>query len=221
MKQVCVIGLGQFGKHLARTLARMKCEVLAVDMDEQAVNSIRDDVQHAAILDVRQFDALSSVLTGDVDEVVVSLGESLEASVLATLHAAKLGVKRIRAKASGADHAAILEAVGAHEVFYPEKETAERMAKRVMNPDLLDYLPLSPEYSVVEVEVPEAFMGKSLVDLHLRKKYRVLAIAIRRSGGEKVDFMPAADSVLNRSDTLVVIGKAEDIANLPKDRKAE
>ena len=213
-KQVCVIGLGQFGTHLARTLARMDCEVLAIDVDEKPVAAIRDDVQQAVITDVRSLDALQSVVSKGIDEAVVSLGESMEASILCTLHLVKIGVKRILAKASSQDHAAILRAVGATDVIFPERETAERMANRIVNPDLLDYLPLSKEYRVVEIGVPDSFVGQSLAQLHLRKKYGVLAVAIKQPELNRLQFMPSAETVLARGSTLVVMGKEADLAKL-------
>jgi len=213
-KQICIVGLGQFGQHLARNLARMDCDVLAIDVDEQAVQSIRDDVQQALISDVRNLEALRSAVSSEVDEAIVSLGESLEASILCTLHLKKIGVKRIRAKASSEDHATILKSVGATDVIFPERETAERMAQRIINPDLLDYLPLSPEYLVVEINTPPSFVGKTLADLHLRKNYKVLVAAIKASGDEAVSFLPAADSVLPAGSSMVVIGMGNHIAKL-------
>jgi trk system potassium uptake protein TrkA len=214
MKQVCIIGLGQFGLHLARTLARMDCDVLAIDIEDAPVAAVRDDVQHALITDVRSLDALKSVVTDQIDEAIVALGESLEASILCTLHLKEIGVKHIRAKASTNDHARILKAVGADDVIFPEQETAERMAHRIVNPDLLDYLPLSKEYRVVEMGVPKSFVGKTLAQLHLRKKYAVLAIATRQSEKGPITFMPSADTTLPRGGTLIVIGKGDDIAQL-------
>lgn len=214
MKQVVVIGLGQFGSHLARTLARMECEVLAIDSDERAVNEVRDDVQKAVITDVRNLDALRSTITPHVDEVIVSLGESMEASILCTLHLAKIGVARIRAKASTRDHAAILRAVGATDVIFPERETAERMAHRIMNPDMLDYLPLSADYRVVELAVPDAFVGQSLAGLHLRKRYEVMAIAIKTPDAGQIEFLPPAEAILRKNNTLVLIGREADITRM-------
>jgi len=213
-KRVCIIGLGQFGQHLARSLARMDCDVLAIDVDEAAVQRIRDDVQQAVITDVRNIDALKSVVGQDTDEVIVSLATSMEASILCTLHLKKIGVPRIRAKASSQDHAAILRAVGADDVIFPERETAERMAQRILNPDLLDYLPLSPEYRVVEVVTPDAFEGKSLAELHLRKKYQILIVAIKPPEPARIEFLPSADSILAPDSRLVVIGKDADIKKL-------
>jgi len=213
-KQICIIGLGQFGRHLAKNLARMDCDVLAIDMDESAVQRIRDNVQQALITDVRSLESLQSVISKDLDEVIVSLGESLEASILCTLHLKKIGVQRIRAKASTSDHAAILKSVGATDVIFPERETAERMAQRIVNPDLLDYLPLSPEYQVVEIATPNSFSGKSLAELHLRKSCNVLVAAIKTPQTGGVAFLPAADTVLPKGSSMVVIGKDDDLAKL-------
>jgi trk system potassium uptake protein TrkA len=216
MKQVCVIGLGQFGSHLAQTLAKMNCEVLAIDLDERAVAAVRDKVQQTLILDVRDLEALRAVIPEDLDEAVVSLGQSLEASILATLHLSKLGVKRIRSKASSMEHATILRAIGATEMIFPEQDTAERMARQIVNPDLLDYLPLSPDYHVVEIGVPEHFVGQSLAELHIRKRYDVLVIAIKNLLDKSIVFLPPADRVLQKDNTLVLIGKEDDLAKLPR-----
>jgi len=216
MKQVAVIGLGQFGTHLATTLARMGCDVLAIDMQEKPIAAIRDDVQQAVILDVRSLESLKSVITDQTDDAIVSFGESLESSILCTLHLKEIGVKRIHAKASSRDHAAILKAVGATHVIFPEQETAERMAHRIINPDLLDYLPLSKEYRVVEIGVPPAFVGQTLAQLHLRKRYQVMVIAIKRGERAEPEFMPTAETALQAGNTLVLMGKEDDIAAFRK-----
>lgn len=216
MKQVAVIGLGQFGTHLATTLARMGCDVLAIDMQEKPIAAIRDDVQQAVILDVRSLESLKSVITDQTDDAIVSFGESLESSILCTLHLKEIGVKRIHAKASSRDHAAILKAVGATHVIFPEQETAERMAHRIINPDLLDYLPLSKEYRVVEIGAPPAFVGQTLAQLHLRKRYQVMVIAIKRGERAEPEFMPTAETALQAGNTLVLMGKEDDIAAFRK-----
>lgn len=216
MKQVCIIGLGQFGSHLARSLAKLQCEVLAIDRQDSAVAAIRDEVQHAAVLDAKSLDALKTVVTREIDEAIICFGENLEASILCALHLSKIGIKKISAKAANQDHARILQAVGATNVIFPEKETADRMAQRIINPDLLDCLPLSPEYQLVEQAVPRAFAGQTLAGLHLRKKYGVLAIAVREQRGGPVEFMPPADLVLPAQGSLFILGKAQDIAGLPE-----
>jgi len=212
-KQVAIIGLGQFGNHLARSLARMNCEVLAVDTDEKAINTLRDHVHRAVIADARDLEALQSVVTKDIDEAIICLSESLEASILSTLHLQQIGVKRIRAKASSEDHASILKAIGATDVIFPEQETAQRMAHRITHPNLLDFLPLSDEYRVSEIDPPSQFVGQSLVQLQLRNRYNVFVIAIK-SADRKIAFLPPGDTVLTQDNTLVVIGKDKDIQRL-------
>jgi len=214
MKQVCVIGLGQFGMRLSRELTALGCEVLAIDKNEVLVTEIRDYVHQAVIADVRQHDALAEVISKDMDEVIVTTGESLETSILCTLHLKNIGVKTIRAKASNADHASILKALGIKYIISPEGEMAARMAQQIMHPDLLDYLPLSPDYQVVEVEVPDQFVGKSLAALHLRREYNVLAVAIKGPEPNQIHFLPAAETVIRKGESMVVLGKIKDIEKL-------
>ncbi len=213
-KQICVIGLGQFGNCLARTLARMDCDVLAIDNDEAAVAEIRDEVQQAVITDVRNLQSLTSVVSADVDEAIVCFSENMEASILCVLHLKTIGIRNIRAKAGSRDHATILKSLGANEIIFPEQETAKRMAQRIVNPDLLDYLPLSEEYRVVETQIPETFVNHTLAELDLRKKFHILVIAIKTPRENRITFMPAADTLLNSTDTLVVMGKCDDIEKL-------
>ncbi len=215
MKQICVIGLGQFGMRLARELAKLDCEVLAIDRSESLIGQIRDHVHHAVIADVRQYDALAEFIGKKTDEVIITTSESLETSILCTLHLTKLGAQSIRAKAANEDHASILKALGVKHVISPEGEMALRMAQKIMHPDLLDYVPLSSDYNVVEIEAPERFHGKTLADLHLRRKYNVLAIALKRAKGGEVDFLPSAETVVHPGSSMVVIGKFEDIEKLP------
>jgi trk system potassium uptake protein TrkA len=190
----------------------MKCEVLALDNDEARVVRVRDDVQRAMIADVRDLDMLKSVITDKVDEVVVCLGESMEPSILCTLHLSQIGVRKIRAKAANNDHATILKAIGAHEVIFPERETAERTARRIAHPHLLDYFPLSEEYRIIEIVTPESLVGKTLLESELRRTYHLFVLAIKSRPEGKYHFMPEANDVLRESDVLVVLGREVDLA---------
>lgn len=214
MKQICIIGLGRFGSHLARTLAKLDCEVLAIDHLEEPVNNIKDFVQRALILDGRRLEALQSVITPDIDEVVVSAAGNLESSILCTLHLKMIGVKRIHAKASSQDHAAILRAIGATNVIFPEWRVAEQMARQLVNPDLLDLIPLTQGYEVAEIPTPRAFAGKKIGQLDLRKHYQVFIIGLKDPGTGAVEPMPAADTVLSEKLNLQIIGKKDDIVIL-------
>ena len=206
MKQIGVIGLGQFGSHLALSLTDLGCQVVAVDRSEARVELVRDQVDRAVILDARDYEALTSVLSADIDEVVVSLGESMEASVLCTLHLKKIGITRIRAKAINEDHAAILRAVGADRVVFPEMEIAHRVAMHIVNPNLLDFIPLAPGYQVAEVASPEPFHGKSLIELDLRKRFEVLIIAVKKKSRKAFVFLPGPEYVIEPGDVMTAIG---------------
>lgn len=216
-KHIVVIGLGEFGLELAKQLAK-ECEVLALDRDEAMVEAILNQVQRALILDVRDFQSLSSVVTGDFDEAIVSMGESLESSILATLHLKKIGVKRIWAKATTEDHAAILRAVGAEEIIFPERETARRLAAQLVNPNLLDFIPLEGDYRVMDVAPPDSFYGRSLVELELRKRFGVFVLAIKELVPNRFIFLPSPDFIIKPSDIMVMIGKEADLMRLREER---
>jgi trk system potassium uptake protein TrkA len=209
-KHICVIGLGEFGSELAKELSR-HCEILALDRDENRVNAVVDEVQRALILDVRDFAGLSSVVTADFDEAIVSIGEDLEASILCTLHLKKIGVRSIQAKAKTEDHAAILLSVGATEVIFPERETARRVAAQIVNPNLLDFVPLEADYRVMDVAPPDAFYGSSLEELNLRKRFGIFVLAIRELVPPRFVFLPDPGFVIKPSDVLVVIGREKDL----------
>lgn len=212
MRQVAVIGLGQFGTHLARALTQMHCEVMAIDINDARVAELRDDVHRAVIGDARELDVLQSLITSSMDEAVVSLGESMEASILCTLHLSKIGVKRIRTKAINEDHALILTAVGAHELIFPERETAERTARRIAHPTLLDYFPFAEDYRIMEIILPKPLVGKSLGESRLRADYNLLVLATKSSASGKFNFMPAAEDLLKKDDILIVLGREVDLA---------
>ncbi|MEJ5328582.1 MAG: TrkA family potassium uptake protein [Desulfobaccales bacterium] len=212
-KHVVVIGLGEFGRELALQLAS-DCEVLALDRDERMVEQILDRVQRALILDVRDYHALSSVVTPDFDEGVVSMAESLESSILATLHLKKIGVRRIWAKATTEDHAAILRAIGADEVIFPERETARRLAAHLINPNLLDFVPLAEDYRVMDVAPPDEFYGRTLAELDLRKRFGVFVLAVKELVPVRFVFLPPPDFVIKPSDILVMIGREADLLRL-------
>ena len=212
-KHIVVIGLGEFGRELAQQLAK-ECEVLAIDREEAMVAAVLEKVQRALILDVRDFHSLSSLVTRDFDEAIVSMGESLESSILATLHLKKIGVKRIWAKATTQDHAAILKAIGASEIVFPERETARRLAAQLINPNLLDFIPLEGDYRVMDVAPPDNFYGHTLVELDLRRRFGVFVLAIKELIPTRFVFLPPPDFVIKPSDILVMIGKEEDLIRL-------
>jgi trk system potassium uptake protein TrkA len=213
MKQVCVIGLGQFGSHLARTLSKMDCEVLAIDLDEARVESIRNDVHRALIGDARNYQMLSRVLTHSVEEAVIALGEkNIEASILCALHLKKVGIKSIRSTATSDDHAQILRAVGATEITFPERDTAQEMARRIAYPDVKDMFSLAEDFRIMEISAPPSTFGKSLADLNLRAAYDMIILAIKEEGDAHFKFLPAASKTIRPKAVLMALGRELDLA---------
>ena len=147
-KRICVVGLGSFGRHLAQTLAR-DCDVLAIDQNQAIIDEAADHVQRAICLDARDFSSLASVVSSDFDEAITCMSESIETSILCVLHLKKIGVKAIHAKASNRDHAEILRAMSVENIIFPERESAERLARHIVNPNLLDFIPVSDEFMVM------------------------------------------------------------------------
>ncbi len=212
-KQVCVIGLGHFGWELATSLAST-CEVLAIDRDQALVDEIAERVQRALVLDIRDESTLASVIPEDIDEVVVSMGENLEASILCTLYLKRLGVPAIRVKALSDDHAVVLRQVGADETIFPERETARRLAARIVDPNLLDFVPLGGDYQVTEVKMPLSLTGQTLAEANLRARFDVFIISVIRPEPEGMQFMPGPDFRLRSGDVLVLIGCEKDLGRL-------
>jgi|UniRef100_A0A7C4AT63 trk system potassium uptake protein TrkA len=209
-KRICVIGLGQFGSEMARQLAE-KCDVLALDIDEERVNAIADDVQQALIVDAKDFGTLASLVSKDFDEAIVSLGESMEASILCTLHLKQIGVRVIRAKAMSDDHATILRSIGATETIFPERETARRIAAQIMNPNLLDFIPLAEGFEVMDVAPPDEFCGLTLAQLNLRERFGAFVIGVKELVPPNFVFLPGPDFVVKPSDILVMIGRRDQL----------
>lgn len=201
-----VIGLGSFGSNVARTLYERGHEVVAIDMDKDRIEEAKSFSSHAVLTDASAKENLEALGVTDMDVVVVSLGEAIEASVLTVLHLHELGLKRIVAKASTEDHGKILDAVGATEVINPEKDMAIRTALKLTSPHILECLPLISGVSIEEIAPPERFIGKSLRELDLRNKYGIQVIAVRELVPERTLYVPPASFVIKDSDILIVMG---------------
>jgi trk system potassium uptake protein TrkA len=205
--EFAVIGLGQFGQAIATNLAFQGQSVLAIDNDMAHIEEIQADVDAAVQADATDENALRGLRLEQMSCVIVAMGaHSIEASILASALLKEMGVPRIIARASNDLHARILRSVGAHEVIDPEQEMGMRLARRLSQPSIVDQIDLG-NAELAEVEVPEAFVGKSLIDLDLRKRYKVSVLAIRR--GDDIDPNPRAEDTLDSGDILVVIGRPE------------
>lgn len=219
-KQVAVIGLGRFGYSIAKTLAELGCEVIAVDRDEERVKKISEFVEQSLQLEAMDEKSLKSIGLQNVDIAIVSIGENIEASTLAVMILKEMGVKNIIAKAVTRLHGKVLENMGVTRVVYPEKEMAIKVAHTLVKPNIIEQLELSQEYSIVELPAPEKFVGKTLNDIQLRTKHGVNLIAIKRKTvecSEKKEVWnvnPMANDIIQKDDILVLIGSNEALDKL-------
>jgi trk system potassium uptake protein TrkA len=214
MKRVVVIGLGIFGFNIVKDLYENGFEVVAIDKNKEVIQKIRDFSTKAILADGTDKEVLESIGIQEDDVVIVSFGEDLAASTLITLHLREMKVKHIIVKAPNEDHKHVLEKVGATEVIIPEREMADKVARSLISPNVLDYIPLSDEYTICEIVPPSSFMGKSIAELHLRSKYHIEVIAVRETLPERLTMVPRADFVIKDSDVLVVIGKEGDVQKI-------
>jgi trk system potassium uptake protein TrkA len=214
MKRVVVIGLGIFGFNIAKDLFENGFEVVAIDKNKEIVQKIRNFSTKAILADGRDKEIIDSLGIQPDDVVIISFGEDLAASTLITLHLKELKLKNIIVKAPNEDHKHVLEKVGATEVIIPEREMADKVAKSLISPNVLDYIPLSEDYTISEVIPPSGFFGKTIGELHLRSKYHVEVIAVKEVLPDRIQIVPRADFVIKDSDVLVVIGKENDIQKI-------
>lgn len=211
-KQFVVLGLGRFGHSVAKTLYALGNDVLAIDMDEDLVQEISDSVTHAVQLDATDENALRYLGIRNFDVAVVTIGSNIQASVMATLLVKELGVKYIIAKGHSDLHAKVLYKIGADRVVLPEKDMGVRVAHNLVSASILDYIELSPDYSIMEIQALDEWDGKTLDELRLRSKYGINVMAIKN--GDEINLTPSADDRVNAKDVIVAIGSAEDLSKL-------
>jgi trk system potassium uptake protein TrkA len=214
MKEFCVIGLGNFGAMVARQLTEMGSRVTAIDNDKSKVQIAQEFVNLAILGDATDRKFLENLEVKNFDSFVVSTGEDSHASILISMFLKELGAKKVTVKANSTDHARILKKVGADETVIPEEELAVKVAHALARPNVVDFLPLSEEYSIAEVVVPESFVGKNLMKLKLRQRHHIDVIAIKDDSSGAFQFIPEAQYEIRPSDILVVLGKQVDIEKL-------
>lgn len=209
-----VIGLGNFGAWVARTIFEHNREVIAIDADPDRVQKIKPFCTAAIVADCTRKETLVKLGLSEMDAVVVSVGENVSVSTLVTLFLKEMGTRRILVKAMDEDHAKILSKVGASEVIFPEKEVAVKVAKGLVLPNILDYLPMTEDYEIVELAPPSKFIGKTLKEIALPQRYHVQVIAVKELVPENFRIIPGADFVVKDSDILIILGKKTDIEKI-------
>lgn len=220
-KKFAVIGLGEFGMAIAKTLARRGVEVLAIDRDEQIIEQIADSVANAVALDSTDRKALLSVDIQDFDAVVVAIGEDFEQLLLTTTQLMDMGVKRIMARARGRNQQLILQKIGVEEVLLPEDEVGANVAEKLINPSIVSYLDLPDEYCIMEVNCPPGIAGRSLAEVDMRKRYQINLLTIKIPLENKSENneerkhvimgIPGGDTQLEADQTLVIFGKRDNV----------
>ncbi len=214
MKRFAVIGLGNFGFHLAKALFEEGDEVVAIDTDRNRIQAVSAFSSEAMVLDATDKEALRALGLEETDAVIVSTGTKSNVSIMICLHLQEMGVRRIIVKTTDDDQEKILRRVGATDIIRPEREIAVRVARSLSRPNVLDYIPLSDDYDLVQFEPPEDFVGKSIKEVNLRAKYNVHVISIKTQDPENIILVPPADYVLKEGDVLSILGKSEDVRKI-------
>jgi trk system potassium uptake protein TrkA len=213
-KQFAVIGLGRFGTSVAKTLSALGHDVLAIDSSESAVQAVVHDVTHAVQADARDEETLKALGIRNFDVAVVAIGNELEANILITVMLKEMGVKYVVAKAQSALHGKVLERIGADKIIYPEKDMGIRLAHNLVTAHVMDFIELSPGYSIIEIIAPAAYTNKTLGELNLRARFGISVMAIKKK--DTIIVAPGADALIEEDDTLVLLSKNEALAKLPE-----
>lgn len=214
MKSFVIIGLGRFGNAVARELYRRGNEVLAIDMDEDAVQRIADFVTHAVVGDAKDENVLRSIGVRNFDCAVVAIASDIQDSVLVTLMLKEWGVKFIVAKAQSQMHSKVLQRIGADKVVFPEEDMGNRLAQTLSSSNVIDFIELSQDFSIVEIHPPQSWSNKTLSELSVRARFGVNVLAVRGEDRDIVTISPTADQIIHQGDVLIVIGANDDIERL-------
>lgn len=215
-KRFVVVGLGNFGFSAAEALHAAGHDVSALDIDERKVDRIASLVTQAAMGDGTEVRTLERIGARDADAAVVSTGHDITASVLTTLALRDCGVREIYAKVISHNHARVMEKLGVAETIFPERESAQRLARRIVSPVILNYVPLGPKFGAQELAVPQTWIGRSLRELELTRDYRISVIAVHDFLTDVVQPIPDPNAPLKDSDTLLVAGHEDDLARVSR-----
>lgn len=213
-QRYAVIGMGRFGSSVARTLYSMGHEVLAIDSNEHRIQESIHMVTHAVTADCTDEAALRALGIQNYDVVIAAIGQDIQASILTTLVLKEIGVRMIIAKAQNDLHGKVIKKIGVDKVIFPERDMGQRVAHHLMSPNIIDYIEISEDHSIIEMVVNSSQIGKSLRQLDIRAKYSCNVMAVKRGG--KMNIAPHPDEQLLRGDILVVVGSNRDLRKFEK-----
>ena len=228
MKRFAVIGLGRFGQKLAIALAMSGAEVIAIDKNREEIEMITDQVSHAVRLDSTDEEALKAQGVDKVDVAIVGIGQGsggFESAILTVVNLRQMGIKQIYARAEDLIAGEVFSKVGATEVIYPEIESAQRWAYKLIAPQIGEKIDFAPGYSLARITAPASFDGKTVMELQLRQKYNVNLVLIKRgehteakkSEKGKIINVPMPNTIIYQHDILMVAGSDADLAKLPQE----
>lgn len=212
MKQFMVIGCGRFGSSVATTLFNLGHEVMVIDIDEERIQDIADESTYAIQADVSDENVLKELGIGNFDVVIVSISSNYQASIMATLIAKELGVKKVVAKAHDSLHGKVLAKIGADKIVHPERDMGVRVAHNLVSSNILDFIELSPDYSILEVTALKEWINQPLKDLKLPARHGINVMAIK--GARGINVSPYGENIIHKGDILVIIGNTEDIEKI-------
>ena len=204
--QIGIIGLGKFGLKFGQTLVSLGHEVLGIETDPDKVKNAQHILTQVFLTDAMSREALEQIRIQDLEHVLVSVGDSIAASVMITMYLKELGVPKVWAKAINKDHEKLLYKIGADEVVIPEFMAAKQIASRIAMPGFIEYLSFDRSMAVKEFTV-KRWAGKSLIELNLTNTFGIQVIAVRRSGSKRYEYIPKADELFQEGDNFVAIGK--------------
>ncbi|MCL9663591.1 TrkA family potassium uptake protein [Paenibacillus hunanensis] len=214
-KQYAIIGIGRFGSSIARTLSEMGFDVLAIDSDEHRVQEVSHIVTQAVVADSTDEEALRAIGLRNFDVVVVAIGEDIQSSILTTLILKEMEIPTVLVKAQNDLHAKVVQRIGADKVIFPERDMGVRVAHHLTSPNVLDYIELSDDYSIVEMKASDSMVGRNLIELNIRARYRCNVMAIKRDN--HMNIAPAPEEQLQANDIVVIVGQKHDLIKLEMD----
>ena len=214
MKSILVIGLGRFGRHMAKKFSEQNNDVMAIDINEERINNVLSVVTNALIGDATNEQFMETIGVRDFDLCVVAIGDNFQSSLETTALLKDLGAKFVLARASRDVHAKFLLRNGADDVIYTEKETAERLAVKYGSDKIFNYIELNDEYSIYEIAVPSSWLNKSILKVNVRSKYGISILATKQ--GNNIYPLPKPEHVFTDSESLMILGKNEDVSRFIK-----
>ncbi len=214
MKSILIIGLGRFGRHMAKKFSEQNNDVIAIDINEERINNVLSVVTNALIGDATNEQFMETIGVRDFDLCVVAIGDNFQSSLETTALLKDLGAKFILARASRDVHAKFLLRNGADDVIYTEKETAERLAVKYGSDNIFNYIELNDEYSIYEIAVPSSWLNKSILKVNVRSKYGISILATKQ--GNNIFPLPKPEHVFTDSESLMILGKNEDVSRFIK-----